>query len=155
MAKTPEGTVKASVKKLLDEMGIYHFSPFQAGMGRAGIPYIIACYNGLFLYGFPFDLTLEMAREEGLEVDEDGFRRLMNEQRDRAKADAKAKKSGHTDLSEYKKIADSKGASSFVGYTHNETESTINGILVDGMSVASAISGQDVEIVLEIGRAHV
>ena len=99
-------------------------------------------------YGFPFDLTLEMAREEGLEVDEEGFRRLMNEQRDRAKADSKAKKSGHTDLSEYKKIADAKGASTFVGYTHNESESVINGILVDGISVASAISGQDVEIVL-------
>ena len=99
-------------------------------------------------YGFPFDLTLEMAREEGLEVDEEGFRRLMNEQRDRAKADSKAKKSGHTDLSEYKKIADGTGASTFVGYTHNESESVINGILVDGISVASAISGQDVEIVL-------
>jgi alanyl-tRNA synthetase len=100
-------------------------------------------------YGFPFDLTLEMAREEGLEVDEDGFRRLMNEQRERAKADAKAKKSGHTDLSEYKKIADSKGGSSFVGYTHNETESVVNGILVDGVSVSSAVSGEDVEIVLD------
>ena len=100
-------------------------------------------------YGFPFDLTLEMAREEGLEVDEEGFRRLMNEQRDRAKADSKAKKSGHTDLSEYKKIADAKGASTFVGYTHNEVDSVINGILVDGISVASAISGQDVEIVLD------
>ena len=100
-------------------------------------------------YGFPFDLTLEMAREEGLEVDEEGFRRLMNEQRDRAKADSKAKKSGHTDLSEYKKIADGTGASTFVGYTHNESESVINGILVDGISVTSAISGQDVEIVLD------
>jgi len=100
-------------------------------------------------YGFPFDLTLEMAREEGLDVDEDGFRRLMNEQRDRAKADAKAKKSGHTDVSEYKKIADSKGASIFVGYTQNESESSINGILVDGISVASAVSGQEVEIVLD------
>ena len=100
-------------------------------------------------YGFPFDLTLEMAREEGLEVDEDGFRRLMNEQRDRAKADAKAKKSGHTDLSEYKKIADAKGASSFVGYTQSETEAVVNGLLVDGMSVASAVSGQEVEIVLD------
>ena len=49
MASTPEAKVKAAVKKLLDEMGIYHFSPFQAGMGRAGIPDIIACYNGLFL----------------------------------------------------------------------------------------------------------
>jgi len=55
-------------------------------------------------YGFPFDLTLEMAREKGLEVDESGFRRLMDEQRQRAKADAKSKKSGHTDLSEYKTI---------------------------------------------------
>ena len=100
-------------------------------------------------YGFPFDLTLEMAREEGLEVDEEGFRRLMNEQRDRAKADSKAKKSGHTDLSEYKKIADGTGASTFVGYTLNESESVINGILVDGISVTSAISGQDVEIVLD------
>jgi alanyl-tRNA synthetase len=100
-------------------------------------------------YGFPFDLTLEMAREEGLEVDEDGFKRLMNEQRDRAKADAKAKKSGHTDLSEYKKIADSKGASTFVGYTQIESEATINGILVDGLSVQSATSGSEVEIVLD------
>lgn len=49
MAQTPEGKVKAHVKKTLDAMGIYNFSPFQAGMGRAGIPDIIACYNGLFL----------------------------------------------------------------------------------------------------------
>ena len=100
-------------------------------------------------YGFPFDLTLEMAREEGLEVDEAGFTRLMKEQRDRAKADAKAKKSGHTDLSEYKKIADGKGASEFLGYTNTETESKVNGILVDGISVASASAGNDVEIVLD------
>ena len=57
-------------------------------------------------YGFPFDLTLEMAREQGLGVDEMGFRKLMNEQRDRAKADAKSKKSGHTDLTEYRGIVD-------------------------------------------------
>ena len=100
-------------------------------------------------YGFPFDLTLEMAREEGLEVDEDGFRRLMKEQRDRAKADAKAKKSGHTDLSEYKKIADEKGLSQFIGYSHTESDSLINAILVDGATVSSASEGDDVEIVLD------
>ena len=49
MAMTPEGKVKAKLKKTLDEMGIWHFSPFQAGMGRAGIPDIIGCYNGLFV----------------------------------------------------------------------------------------------------------
>jgi len=46
---TPEGRVKNTLKKVLDEMGIYHFSPFMAGMGRAGVPDIIACYEGKFV----------------------------------------------------------------------------------------------------------
>ena len=99
-------------------------------------------------YGFPFDLTLEMAREEGLEVDEDGFRRLMKEQRNRAQADAKLKKSGHTDLSEYRKIADEVGVSQFIGYSHTDSDSRIDGILVDGLSVKDAAEGCDVEVVL-------
>ena len=100
-------------------------------------------------YGFPFDLTLEMAREEGLEVDEAGFTRLMKEQRDRAKADAKAKKSGHTDVSEYKKIADAKGITQFIGYTHTESDSTVTGVLVNGVAKNSAKSGDEVEITLD------
>jgi alanyl-tRNA synthetase len=100
-------------------------------------------------YGFPFDLTLEMAREVGLEVDETGFTRLMKEQRDRAKADARAKKSGHTDLSEYKKIADKSGATEFVGYTETQTESRVTAILVDGIGAKSAQAGDDVEIILD------
>ena len=99
-------------------------------------------------YGFPFDLTLEMAREEGLEVDEDGFRRLMKEQKDRAKADAKAKKSGHTDVSVYKTIADKNGKSEFVGYSNISSEARLTGIVVDGVGVASASEGVDVEIIL-------
>ena len=99
-------------------------------------------------YGFPFDLTLEMAREEGLGVDEDGFRRLMKEQRNRAQADAKLKKSGHTDLSEYRKIADEVGVSQFIGYSHTDSDSRIDGILVDGLSVKDAAEGCDVEVVL-------
>src|ERR687895_2977007 len=46
-------------------------------------------------YGFPIDLTLEMAAEQGLSVDEAGVRRLMDEQRARAKDDARAKKGQH------------------------------------------------------------
>jgi alanyl-tRNA synthetase len=99
-------------------------------------------------YGFPFDLTLEMAREEGLSVDEDGFRHLMKEQRERAKADARAKKSGHTDLSVYRSIADKNGKTQFVGYTEENSEALLTGILIDGLSVSSATSGDDVEIVL-------
>lgn len=99
-------------------------------------------------YGFPFDLTLEMAQEQGLHVDEDGFRRLMKEQRDRAKADARAKKSGHTDLTAYRNIADVVGRTEFVGYTHQESDSTIAAILVDGVGVLAAPEGEEVEIVL-------
>ena len=100
-------------------------------------------------YGFPFDLTLEMAREEGLSVDEDGFRRLMKEQKDRAKADSKAKKSGHTDLSVYRQVADKNGKSEFIGYAHLSSEATINAILVDGLLVGSAGTQEEVEIVLD------
>jgi alanyl-tRNA synthetase len=99
-------------------------------------------------YGFPFDLTLEMAREEGLSVDEDGFRRLMKEQKDRAKADAKSKKSGHTDVSVYRSIADKSGKTEFLGYTSISSESKLTGILVDGVGVSSAAEGDDVEIIL-------
>ncbi len=99
-------------------------------------------------YGFPFDLTLEMAAEAGLKVDEDGFRRLMKEQKDRAKADAKVKKSGHTDLSLYRTIVDAKGKTEFIGYEHLEGEARVAAILVDGESVSEMHEG-DVEIVLD------
>ena len=99
-------------------------------------------------YGFPFDLTLEMAREQGLEVDETGFRKLMKEQKDRAKADAKAKKSGHTDLSEYKTIIDKNGASKFIGYNQIKSEAKLTGILVDGKYANEANTGSEIEITL-------
>ena len=100
-------------------------------------------------YGFPYDLTLEMAQEVGLQIDTDGFQRLMKEQKDRAKADSRAKKSGHTDLSQYKQIADGSGLSTFLGYTHTEAESKINGLLVDGVIAQSAKSGDEVEVILD------
>ena len=99
-------------------------------------------------YGFPFDLTLEMASETGLKVDEDGFRRLMKEQKDRAKADAKAKKSGHTDLSEYRKIVDTFGKTDFIGYKHQSGEAKVQAIMSDGQSVSEIAEG-DVEIILD------
>ena len=100
-------------------------------------------------YGFPIDLTLEMANEAGLEVDSEGFRRLMKEQRERAKADSKAKKSGHTDLTEYRKIADEMGVSEFIGYQHLEAEAKVRGLLVDGRSANSAAEGDEVEVILD------
>ncbi|WP_052850814.1 alanine--tRNA ligase [Streptomyces avicenniae] len=100
-------------------------------------------------WGFPIDLTLEMAAEQGLSVDEAGFRRLMKEQRDRAKADARAKKQGHADLSAYREVADAAGPSEFIGYAHTAGEATVVGVLVDGVPAPVATEGDEVEIVLD------
>ncbi|WP_445399726.1 alanine--tRNA ligase [Streptomyces sp. LE64] len=100
-------------------------------------------------WGFPIDLTLEMAAEQGLSVDQDGFRRLMKEQRERAKADARAKKTGHADLGAYREIADRAGETDFIGYVDTQGESRIVGILVDGVASPAATEGDEVEIVLD------
>lgn len=85
-------------------------------------------------YGFPIDLTLEMAAEAGLSVDEEGFRGLMSEQRRRAKADAAARKQAHTDLSAYRELVDA-GPTEFTGFDELTTEARILGIFVDGKRV--------------------
>ncbi len=101
-------------------------------------------------FGFPIDLTLEMAAEQGVDVDEVGFRQLMGEQRDRAKADARAKKTGHVDTSAYRSLADALGrAVEFTGYDEVVSESRISGLLVDGQSATSAVEGDEVEVVLD------
>lgn len=46
---TPESKVKKQVKKILDDLGAYHFSPMMDGYGRSGVPDIIACYKGRFI----------------------------------------------------------------------------------------------------------
>jgi alanyl-tRNA synthetase len=101
-------------------------------------------------YGFPIDLTLEMASEQGLSVDEDGFRRLMTEQRDRAKADARSKKGAYVDGGAYRQVADSLGRPvEFTGYSEVVSEGTVRGI-VDATGVAtSAREGDEVELVLD------
>jgi alanyl-tRNA synthetase len=99
-------------------------------------------------YGFPIDLTLEMASERGLTVDEDGFKRLMTEQRDRAKADAKGRKAKLADLSAYRQAADQVGPTSFIGYQHSRADTKIGALLVDGAIAKNAVQGDLVEIVL-------
>jgi alanyl-tRNA synthetase len=100
-------------------------------------------------YGFPIDLTLEMAAEQGVEVDEAGFRRLMAEQRKRAKADAQAKKTAHVDLSIYRSALEA-GGSQFTGYAELSRESTVTAILGEDGVLASALEGDEVEVILDI-----
>lgn len=101
-------------------------------------------------YGFPIDLTLEMAAEQGLTVDEDGFRTLMADQRNRAKADAKTKKQGHTDTHAYRDLADALGHPvDFTGYTQVEGTGRVVGMLVDGVPADRAREGDLIEVVLD------
>jgi len=98
-------------------------------------------------FGFPLDLTLEMAEENGLTVDRAAFDRLMAEQRTRAKADAKSKKGALADLSVYSEFR-AHGETVFLGYEALDAETTVLGIIVDGRSVPVAQAGDIAEVIL-------
>lgn len=74
-------------------------------------------------FGFPFELTKEIAEENGLKVDEEGFKAAMKEQKDRAKA-ATQKISVTGDI-KYAKVEEKVGATNFVGYTDLECDAKI------------------------------
>jgi len=99
-------------------------------------------------YGFPIDLTLEIAEEQGLTVDRDGFKALMAEQRDRAKADAREKKLGGTDLSVYGDFR-AKGVTKFTGYESLQTEGKVIGLIADGAQSKKIAQGQVAEVILD------
>jgi alanyl-tRNA synthetase len=91
-------------------------------------------------YGFPIELTLEMAAEADLQVDELGFRELMAEQRRRAKADAAARKHAHADLTAYRELVDA-GPTEFTGFDELTSQARILGIFVDGKRVPVVTHG--------------
>ena len=100
-------------------------------------------------YGFPIDLTLEMAAEHGLSVDEDGFRSLMEQQRQRAKADAATRKQSHGDLSVYRRVLEQHGETQFLGYSDLQAAARVIGLLVDGQPAQRVAEGQRAELVLD------
>ena len=100
-------------------------------------------------YGFPIDLTLEMASEQGLQVDEEGFRRLMAEQRQRAKQDSLDKKTGNADISVFAGLLAKSGPVVFTGYDEISGEATVTGLLAGGVSVPAAGAGTEVEVILD------
>ncbi|AXE38794.1 alanine--tRNA ligase [Acidipropionibacterium virtanenii] len=98
-------------------------------------------------YGFPIDLTLEMAAEQGLDVDRATFDSLMAEQKDRAKADARAKKGLTTSTEAYTQLR-AQGETPFLGFTDLSVPTSVTGIISEGRAVTSAPSGSVVEVVL-------
>ena len=99
-------------------------------------------------YGFPIDLTVEIAEENDLTVDRDDFTTLMSEQKNRAKADAKMKKAGNTDLSVYGDFR-MQGVTKFTGYEELVSNGKVLGIISDGQQVAKASAGSIVEVILD------
>ncbi len=99
-------------------------------------------------YGFPIDLTLEMAAEAGLEVDQNQFNKLMTAQRDRAKADARAKKGAVASTQAYQQLR-AAGETPFLGYNDLVVPTKVRGLVADGQIVENAPAGSLVEIVLD------
>jgi len=99
-------------------------------------------------YGFPIDLTVEIAEENGLTVDRDGFNRLMQEQKSRAKEDAKSKKVGGAGLQVYSEFR-SKGETQFLGYESLETDGQILGLIRGGEVESSLSEGEIGELFID------
>ena len=105
--------------------------------------------DAAFLYhdtfGFPIEMTVELAEEQGLEVDADAFERLMSEQRGRARAATK----GSRDEAALAELAREVGAAEFVGYERLAAEGLVRGVIRDAARTEVAAQGQDVEILLD------
>ncbi len=96
-------------------------------------------------FGFPIDLTREIAAENGLEIDEDTFKTLMQGQRERARA-ARANISGWSNAS--KTLLSGQPATTFVGYTGTRCNAKVLALIVDEMSVDEVSEG-DVTVILD------
>ncbi len=97
-------------------------------------------------YGFPLELTAEMATEEGLSVDEEGFRLAMERQRETSRSGAAFKAEGRDRADLYAAI---RPRTEFLGYTETEAHATIVAILGPDGALDQAEAGQQVEVVLD------
>ncbi|NNN37303.1 alanine--tRNA ligase [Streptomyces sp. S3(2020)] len=101
-------------------------------------------------YGFPIDLTLEMAAEQGVEVDREGFTALMREQRERARADARARKSGGTsDTSALRPVLDEHGPTDWRAWDTVTTDSRVLALLGPAGPVPVVREGGIATVVLD------
>ncbi|GAA1855611.1 alanine--tRNA ligase [Myceligenerans crystallogenes] len=124
----------------------------RARSGASGTPTLSggAAFQLHDTYGFPIDLTLEMAAEQGVSVDEQAFRTLMQEQKDRARADALAKRHGTVDVAAYEAVARELAAPvEFLGYTEHDATVSVVGLLADGVPAPAATAPADVEVILD------
>ena len=101
-------------------------------------------------FGFPLEMTREITKDAGLEVDEGGFKRLLEEQRSRSRATAKFSQDAMRFGQFYSDLREKSGLrSEFTGYVELETPATVRSLVIGGEAVEEAPEGTEVEIVLD------
>lgn len=101
-------------------------------------------------YGFPLELTKEMAAEEGLLVDENGFHAALEEQRRRARSSRQETEYLSEDAAFYKTVRERFGETEFVGYDALEAKGRVILLVKEGRSVKQAMAGEEIEFVLDV-----
>jgi alanyl-tRNA synthetase len=102
-------------------------------------------------YGFPIDLTVELAAEYGVAVDREGFERALAQQRDRSRSGTKAQLSKHAELAAlYGAIHGRLGDSRFLGYETTAAEGRVLAILRDGMEYDELTGHGEAEVILDV-----
>jgi len=130
---------EGSFRRTLDSGSVILEEELAKGSGRVSGPVAFRLHD---THGFPIELTMEMAAEAGAEVDVEGFEREMTEQRERAQADARARRSAVGDERLYRELLDTGGPTQFTGYRHYEEPASVVAV------VAGAEPGT-VEVVLD------
>lgn len=101
-------------------------------------------------FGFPLELTREIAEEQGLAVDEDGFTAAMEEQRKRARSARQETEYISERGVLYKALREELGETRFVGYGAMASDSNVLALLKDGLQEISAVAGEEIEILLDV-----
>ncbi len=99
-------------------------------------------------YGFPIELTQEIAAEKGFKIDEEGFNQFMESQREKSRAFWKAR-GFHFDKEIYQGVKERVRETDFLGYECFSTQTSVAALIKNGQEVAILNEGEEGEIILE------
>ena len=100
-------------------------------------------------YGFPKELTEEIAEEKGFSIDKSGFDKEMEKQKKRARDAREVEQNNHKKLELYKEIREKHGLSEFIGYDNYDSESKVIAIISEAEKIAEAKAGDELEVILD------
>ncbi|HEX7692957.1 MAG TPA: alanine--tRNA ligase, partial [Sphingomonas sp.] len=133
-------------RKTLDK-GLKLLDEATAGMAKGSTLAGETAFKLYDTYGFPYDLTEDALRAQGLQVDREGFDAAMAEQKRAARAAWKGSGEKASDELWYD-LVEEKGGTEFIGYTSEEGEGEVVALVKDGVRVDKAVAGDEVDVVL-------